>query len=515
MSFGEHAMKQSLLVLLCVAMGALPSHAENAPQMRVTNPVTGQSTVRSMTPLADLPKSKAVVVSRISDSVFANLYGAIAQADTTRMAPQLPQAMVRGKSLEGAVVGPDGKVSLSVSTSAADRDLTGTIAWALWYVETYGESKIQFSLDPKSANDFAQGNDARYSPAEALKPFSIGRDLYEADMDLKYYALGYERDGANKVRAITSPPPGYRSRLQITADLFAKGIERQSKVMARLWIVCDSVFATTSDKSMRIDSVQVRIHARQMGVTNGNELADIADADTVTALFTHWFQANYFQLAQKHPELEAVVQNAKALAIARWMVSHKAQPDASWAQLLLPTVDSAVVSGPAMVRRDTLTRERPNGKDILVVQLAGGVEVGAVLVENRVSDPAPSKGKTAQLQASLSNGKNTLRPLKDDWLKNVRSRKAGGREWTIGADGLPLASVDGAGRKIHYKGTGRHVTAASSVAPNAHASVNRTENGYSLDYQDHDRFLSSRYDVQGRRTDLWEFPARQEIPSSR
>lgn len=484
--------------------------------MQVTNPVTGQSTVQSMTPLAELPKTKAALVSRISDSVFANLRGAIAIADTTRLEPRLPQAIVRGGSLQGVVVGPDGKVSVSVSTSAADHDLTGSVAWALWYVETYGESKIQFSLDPKDANDFAKGNDARYFPAEALKPFSIGRDLYEADMDLKYYALGYERDGAHRVRTITSPLPGYRSRLQITADLFAKGIERESKVMARLWIVCDSVFATTSDKAMRIDSVQVKIHARQMGVTSGNELADIADADTVTALFTHWFQSNYVLLAQRHPELEAVVENAKALAIARWMVAHKVQPDPSWAQLLLPTVDSAVVSGPALVRRDTLTRERPNGKDILVVQLAGGVEVGAVLVENRASDHAPSsKGKDAQLVASLTNAKTALRPLQDEWLKSVRSRKAGDREWTIGVDGLPLASVDGAGRKILYKGTGHHVTVASTASPKVQASVSRTEKGFSLDYQDHDRFLSARYDAQGRRTALWEFPARQEIPSSR
>lgn len=480
--------------------------------MRLTNPVTGETTIRSMTSIGDLPKAKATEVARRSDSVFASLRSEISQADTTRMKPDLPKGIVRGKSLQGAVIGSDGKVSISVETAASDRDLTADIAWALWYVRTYADAKIQFSLDPKNVHDFSEGNTAFYNPPDALKPFSIGRDLYEADMDLKLYALGYERDGATKVRDIVSPPVGYRSRIQITADLFAKGIDRESKVMSRLWIVCDSVFATTTDRAMRIDSVRVKIHARQMGVAQGNELKDIADADTVTALFTHWFETHYFQLAVKHPELAAVVEHSKALAIAHWITARNANPEDSWSALLLSMVDSTVVSGPAMVRRDTLTRERPNGKDILVVQLAGGVEVGAVLVENSASDPSSSKGKAVQLQASLNSGKNALRLLKDDWLRNVRSRKAVGRDWTIGADGLPLSSVDAVGRKFQYKGTGRHVTAASVLAPNAQASVNRTDNGYSLDYQDQHRFLSARYDSKGRRTELWEFPARQEIP---
>ncbi|HOX53780.1 MAG TPA: hypothetical protein PKY05_20035, partial [Fibrobacteria bacterium] len=343
-------------------------------------------------------------------------------------------------------------------------------------------------------------------------------------MDLKYYALGYERAGGDKVRDIASPLPGYRSRLQITADLFAKGIERENKVMARLWIVCDSVFVTSSEKAMRIDSVRVKIHARQMGIANGKELEDIADADTVTALFTQWFQSNYFVLAQRHPELAAVVENTKALAIARWMAARKLEPQEGWATMLLPTVETSVVGGPALVRRDTLVRTRPNGKDILIVQLAGGVEMSGALVETRLATAGSSPKSKAQtsspalgakLEASLASGKSTLRPLKDDWLKSVRTRKSDGREWTIGADGLPTASVDAKGRRIRYASNGKSIGAASALTEHAKATLERTEAGYSLEYQDQERYLAARYDTRGVRTALWEFPRRVQVPAGR
>ena len=240
-------MHQSLLAPLLVALVALSTRAEDAPRIRETNPVTGESAIRSMVPLEQLPKVDAKVVARMSDSIYAALGGELRVADTIRMPPDLPGGIVRGKTLKGAVLQRDGKVAVAVEDSTWERDLTGEVAWALWYARNWGDSKIQFSLDPVDVNDFSKGNTAWYSPPDGLKPFSIGRDLYEADMDLKLYALGYERDGASKVRDIASPPPGYRSRIQITADLFAKGIERQGGLKARLWIVCDSVFALVTD----------------------------------------------------------------------------------------------------------------------------------------------------------------------------------------------------------------------------------------------------------------------------
>ena len=513
--------RQAVLALLLIALGALPSRSEDAPRIRETNPVTGESEIRSMIPLEKLPVAEAARIARLSDSVFAALGGEIRTADGIRMVPDLPSGIVRGKALKGAVLQGGGKVAIAVETSASDRDLTGDVAWALWYARTFGDAKIQFSLDPVDVNDFSKGNVARYSPPDALKPFSIGRDLYEADMDLKLYALGYERAGGTKVRDIASPPVGYRSRVQIAADLFAKGIERQGALKARLWIVCDSVFATSTDSAMRIDSVRVKIHARQVASAAGNQMEDIADADTVTALFAHWFETNYFQLAAEHPELAAVVENAKALSIARWILSRGAVVPEMWSDLLLPLTDSTVVGGPALVRRDTLRRNRAGGKDILTIELTGGVELGASLAETRLPSPKSVLGgnsgssgsaRYAHLEASLCEGGNVLRPLKDDWLKTARAKKVDGREWTIAANGLPSASVDASGGKTSFASAGRRVVAASAIAADRHATLQRMEEGYMLNYQDQDHIVSARYDAKGHRTALWDYPAHREVP---
>ena len=343
-------------------------------------------------------------------------------------------------------------------------------------------------------------------------------------MDLKLYGLGFERDGSGKFRKLSRPVPGYRNQIQIAKDLYLKDSLPEGYVKTRLWIVCDSVFATVTTTAIRIDSVRVRVNARQMGVTSNNQLQDIADADPATQLFARWFETHYAELIPMHPELGAILESAKALAIARWMMSQKVGPDPRWAELLLPVADSTVVKGPALERRDTL--QLPARRSLMFYSLTGGVELGGRIIAKKfiesnldasskgfrngsVRNPSASKLFTAK-ESSIYTGKVAFEFLRENWIKNFRRQVGVGEEWEVGAHGLPVALVVRKGRRVSFRTEGLKLVAASTFDAKSQASIFRRPDGTSrLDYRDRSHLLVAEYDVHGTRTALWQYPSQR------
>jgi len=485
-------------------------HAATPPQVIETHPITGATTVRDMRSLEELPPADARDVVRLVDSLRSSLDSSLVAADQVRLPAEPLKPVLRGKAFRGIELRAGGKAGIVVdSLGPADPELSGRLAWALWYVRTWGEQTIQFSLDPEDVQDFSKGNKAVYRPQEALAPYAVGLDLYEADMDLKYYALGYQRGADGGVRPLSNPPPDYRDRTRIAADLFAQGKLPEGGVKARLWIVCDSVFVTESDSAMAIDSVRMRVHARQITPGANNTYVDVGDADPVSRIFAAWFESRYFDLVPRHPELAAVVENAKALAMARWMVARGVAPEARWLQPLMPVADSTVVHGPALVRRDTL---RDSGRrKILTLEITGGVELGGGLVRRLGSTRAVRDGwSRAPSSASGSGARPRIaqRVLDETWLPASRKRRVAERDYEVSRLGLPLSAIDPAGRRLDFSTQGRSVVGASSSGKDGTATLTRLPDGGSrLEYRGRTRWIQAEFDAQGRRRELWEYSA--------
>lgn len=501
---------------LALLLPALSATAAEAPRLIETDPVTGTTVVRSMRPLEALPKKTGQQVARYADSVRDALEGAMDVAEKARMPRQaLPETM-RGSGLRGVNLTKRGPEVIVDSAGPDDPDLAGRLAWALWVVRTYGDQPMQFSLDPVDMSDFKKGSNAVYMPYEALAPFQMGRDVFEADMDLKYYALGYERDGATGFKRIANPLPGYRDQIAIAQALHERGDFPVAPIKARLWIVCDTVFVSESDSVVRIDSVRVRVHARRIGAGEGNTFVDVGDADPLNATFAAWFEAHYADLVPRHPELAAIVENAKALALARWMEAKRVGPDDRWVAHLLPVVDSTIARGPALTRRDTLRIAR--GRSVVSIELAGGVEMKGSLASYRSTskgirqDLAKTGARSSGAPAAGANGAPThrvaYRRIDDAPLEGLRTAKLADRRLEIAAYGMPVSSTDSRGGRTTFRSTGRTVSAASRDGSEGFASLTRLADGGShLEIQGRTRWIQADYDAQGRRTALWEYSA--------
>lgn len=499
-----------------ILLSVIAASASEAPQLIETDPVTGAAVVRTMRPLEALPMKTAQQVARYTDSVRSSLESAISLANKggTMERQTLPETM-RGRGFRGVNLLPGGRVEVIVDSSGPDDpDLAGRLAWSMWVARTYGEQPLQFSLDPVDMADFRKGSNAVYRPEEALAPFVMGREIFEADMDLKYYALGYERDGATGSRRIANPPPGYRDQFRIAQDLFEQGRYSMDPIKARLWIVCDTVFVSESDSVLRIDSVRVRVHARQIAAAQGNSYVDVGDADPLNATFAAWFQAHYSDLAARHPELAAVLENAKALALARWMVAKGVGPGERWVAHLLPIADTTVTHGPALTRRDTLRSAKAKG--VVHLELTGGVEMGGALASTRSTtkglrqDLAKPQGKSSSSLVPRSNGapshRIAYRRFDDDLLKSVRTRKMLDEQMEYAAYGTPVSSTNAKGRRMTYQSSGRKVTTASSTTKDGDVSLTRLPDGGShLEIHGRTRWIKADYDAKGARTALWEY----------
>lgn len=516
-------MIATVLLAGCLALAQAAPSAQ-APQLVETNPVTGQSVVRSMRPLDSLPAPERRVVAALADSLRLALEGTISAADKVRLPEIQVPSPLRGRSLRGARLLPGGGVEIAVDSSGpSGSDIAGRIAWATWYERKWPGQNIQFSLDPENVNDFRQGSRAVYYPQEGLAPYAVGRDLYEADMDLKLYSLGYERDGAGSYRRMTAGPAGWRDKVAIIADLAAKGRGSEDTVKTRFWIVCDTVLASESDSAVRFDSVRVRVHARRIAAAAGNTYVDIAEPDEASVEYLRWFESNYELLALKHPELEAIRENAKALALARWIAARGAAPDERWTSALLPVVDSFVVHGPALTRRDTI--RSVDGTRYTKIDLVGGVEMDGVLLTrkdpgaaNWNAAPAASKNASsaiaARAQGSRDQGAVSVRKMDDSWIPAPRRVKADGLDYDLSRYGLPLEARDAKGRRVGFATRSRKVVAASALAADGPARLTRNPDGtVHLDYQGRTRWVKADWDAKGRRTALWEYtPTTVEVP---
>jgi len=494
------------------------------PQLIETNPVTGESTTRSMRPLAALPASERRTVAALADSLRNVLDASIASADKVRLSEVQVPSPLRGRSLRGARLLPDGGVEIAVdSTGPSDADLAGRLAWALWFTRRWQGQKIQFSLDPENVHDFRQGSRAVYVPQEGTAPFAVGRELYEADMDLKLYSLGYQRDGAGGYRRMVAGPAGWRDRVAIAADLFAKGRRADDSTKTRFWIVCDTVLSSESDSAVRFDSTLVRVHARRIAAAAGNTYVDVAEPDEGSVEYLRWFESNYALLALEHPELHAIRENAKALALARWMIARDVAPDERWTSALLPVVDSFVSHGPALTRRDTIRTS--SGTQRIVMDLVGGVEMDGAMVSRK--DPeaadwrdAPSTSRhassapAARAQASRHRKTVSVREIDDSWVPAPRRVKSDDLEYEVSRYGLPLSARDAKGRGIGFSTRSRKVVAASAITPDGPAQLTRNADGsLHLEYQGRSRWIQADWDAKGRRTALWEYtPSTVETP---
>lgn len=505
-------IRSTVLAFILLSTAAI---AVEAPRLIETDPVTGATVVRSMRPLEALPKKTGQQVARYADSVRDALEDAMGLAEKARM-PRLalPETM-RGSAFRGVNLTKKGPEVIVDSAGPDDPDLAGRLAWALWVVRTYGDQPMQFSLDPVDMSDFRKGSAAVYMPYEALAPFQMGRDVFEADMDLKYYALGYERDGTTGFKRIANPPPGYRDQIAIAQALHEKGGFPMAPVKARLWIVCDTVFVSESDSVVRIDSVRVRVHARRIGAGEGNTFVDVGEADPLNATFAAWFEAHYADLVPRHPELAAIVENAKALALARWMEAKRVGPGDRWVAHLLPVVDSAIARGPALTRRDTLRIARE--RSVVSIELAGGVEMVGSLASNRSTtgrirqDLAKGSPASPDATAAGTNGapkhRVACRRFDESSPKWSRTVEVSGERMEIAAYGMPVSSTGAKGGRTTFRSGGGKVRAASIEGPEGFASLTRLADGGShLEIRGRTRWIQADYDAQGGRTALWEYP---------
>lgn len=500
-------MKSAAILVLLHLFAVLAAAKEPAPTVQSTDPRTGVTTEIPMRSEKELPPAEVALARRTADSVYGVLSGALRGAATRKPLKVQVGPLVQGGALVGAAMQADGTIAFATTDvpGVAPRDYGPRLAWAMWFAKSYHpQQALQFTLDPKNVNDFTQGNNAIYLPDSALAPFGAGKAMFLADMQLKYYSLGKRLGSGGKEEPVGKTPPGYRTMLQIRADLQGQGIATDSVSRNRLWIVCDTLYAVASDSAIRIDSVRIRVLTRRIGAAAGNRMVDIGGEDTAALRFCHWFETHYWELAREHAELRDVAEYAKAVAIARWILAHQETPDLRWADALLATESSVVRSAPAMQARDTVViGGKP--KRMQVQHIVGGVEMSPHLTLRAQAQPY---GKSTQ-------GSVRLQRMDSPQFRTTRQEKDRDYTWDVGVSGVVSATPAG-GPKIQLFYPGTRSAAARQMGEASHAQLQPgPDGGMLLQYSDQQQILEARFDAQGRRTALWQYPRKVAVAGTK
>lgn len=489
--------------ILLQLLGTLAVAKEAVPTVQSTDPRTGVTSEIPMRSEKEMTSAEAALARRTADSVYNVLSGAISGASTRKPLKVQVGPLVQGGVLVGAALQADGTIAFATTDVAglAPRDYGPRLAWAMWFARRYHpQQSLQFTLDPKNVNDFAQGNNAIYLPDSALAPFGAGKAMFLADMQLKYYSLGKRLGTTGKEEPVGKTPPGYRTMLQIRADLQGQGIVPDSVSRNRLWIVCDTLYAVTSDSAIRIDSVRIRVLTRRIGAAAGNRMVDIGGEDTAALRFCHWFETHYWELAREHAELRDVAEYAKAVAIARWVLARQETPDLRWADALLATEPSVVRSAPAMQARDTVITGNKR-KRMQVQHIVGGVEMSPNLVMRPQKQPF----------AKSTKGSPRLQRMDSPQFRITRQEKDRAYTWEVGVSGV-VAATTPQGQKINLYYPGTRSAAAQNVNENSHAQLQPSpDGGMLLQYSDQLQIIEARYDAKGKRTALWQYPRKVAV----
>jgi hypothetical protein len=501
----------SLFIFTSVFVSGL--FAEEAPYVTSTNQATQVTSKVYMIPESKLDPLVAKEAGKLADSAYLAMRKSIQVANQIQMEPVRPQHLIDGSSLVGAAILPDGQISFATQNvpGIPVQDHASRLAWALWFSTHYSSKQsLDFTLLPKNPQNFSDGNNAWYSPDSALAPFPVGKAMFDADMELKFYSLGKRIDDKGKFQVFKDTAQSYRNLLQIESDLYKKNIPIEDQAKSRLWIVCDSIYGAVSDSSIRIDSVHVTVLTRKITVNADNQFEDAPGEDPSAILFSKWFESNYSRLALIHPELREVIEYTKAVVIARWLVQNKqADVDPHWVNALLLRQKKPVRFAPALENQQTFQKDSLNSHTF-TIKVTGGVQMDPVLALR----PTASSALSPPSQKKVSTPKMTLHPMLTETMRTPRQLKSKGLDWELTLDGKALAAINAKGERTRYHSAGSAIINAETQNDIGQtALVTDKDNNQILQYSDQKHIIQATYSPNGKRLSLWQYPKVTQVPA--
>jgi RHS repeat-associated protein len=186
---------------------------------------------------------------------------------------------------------------------------------------------------------------------------SFGKVLYDADVKLKKYVIGYDENQ----QEVTSTVAGYKPILN---RYLALGPDpNYSNSSSRFWITPKLITLKKDDPSNSFVFDQAVMEVKTEALSSNN---DPKWNQAMTEFVTHHTQ-NYDQFAQETPSYAQAKQLGKIVAVIKWLADNNISSDFSWAKDYAPKIVTTPTTFPK-ITTPVLTH------DGRTYQLSGGVQ---------------------------------------------------------------------------------------------------------------------------------------------